>query len=205
MLIHVVFTARPTKLSCMLHQTTEERPGLLTCSWEHQGNSLQTNYSVLWWVLLLHCVNGSFLFSLYVIMHASLLVCRARLWLNFADRTRPRAHPTSAVWKKCFSGDVTLSPWARNRLPGKLSPTVMRLHRQQYVRSIPQKEKNIPFFVHMFCIWVLHGHLIPSVNITRPELSVTTVSDSLLVEWKIRSCLSDYLYRCQLKYRVCEY
>lgn len=45
-LIYVAFSARPTKLSCMLHQTTEK---LLTCSWEHQSNSsLQINYSVLW-------------------------------------------------------------------------------------------------------------------------------------------------------------
>lgn len=145
----------------------------------------------------------SFLFSCYLIIHASLLVCRAPLWLSFADQTRPRAHPTTAGWKKCISGDVTMSPWAQNRLSGKFSPTDMRWHPQQYVKSILQKKKNIPFFAQMFCIWLFHDYLIPLVNITRPELSVTTVSDSLLVEWKIRSCLSEYLYHCQLKYRVC--
>lgn len=48
-LFYVVFTAKPTKLSCMLHQTTKDLPGLLTCSWEHQNNSsLQVIYSVMW-------------------------------------------------------------------------------------------------------------------------------------------------------------
>lgn len=91
----------------------------------------------------------SFLFSCYLIIHASLLVCRAPLWLNFADQTRPRAHPTSAVWKKCISGDVTMSPWAQNRLPGKFSPTHLRLHPQQYVKSILQKKNKTSLSLHI--------------------------------------------------------
>lgn len=48
-LFYVVLTAKPTQLSCTLHQTTEGLPGLLTCSWEHRSNSsLQINYSVMW-------------------------------------------------------------------------------------------------------------------------------------------------------------
>lgn len=49
LLFYVGFTEKPTKLSCMLHQTTDDLPGLLTCSWEHQSySSLLINYSVIW-------------------------------------------------------------------------------------------------------------------------------------------------------------
>lgn len=60
-------------------------------------------------------------------------------------------------------------------------------------------------FVYAFCIWVLHDNDIPSVKMARPELSVTTASGRLLVEWKILSPVSDYLYHCQVKYStVCQ-
>lgn len=71
-----------------------------------------------------------------------------------------------------------------------------------------EREQYNPFIVHVFCIWLFRDKHIPSVKITRPELSVTTISttiNSLLVEWKILSCLSEYLYRCQIEYRVCHY
>lgn len=39
----------------------------------------------------------------------------------------------------------------------------------------------------------------------QPELSVTAASDSLLVEWRIHSPVSEYLYHCQVKYSmVCQ-
>lgn len=68
-----------------------------------------------------------------------------------------------------------------------------------------EKEKYNPFIVHAFCIWLFRDKHIPSVKITRPEVSITTISDRLLVKWKILSCLSEYLYHCQVKYRVCHY
>ncbi|XP_056873427.1 interleukin-6 receptor subunit beta-like [Takifugu flavidus] len=137
---------KPTKLSCMLHQTAGDLPGLFTCSWEHQGNSLQTNYSV----LCLSC---------------------------------------TSVTELCRSNETTCtSDFSRMKemhLGGR------------YTVTVSAKSASWETFSDRYEIT-----LSTILNITRPELSVTTVSDSLLVEWKIQSCLSEYLYHCQLKYRA---
>lgn len=58
---------------------------------------------------------------------------------------------------------------------------------------------------YAFCLWMPRDNDIPSVKMIRPELSVTAVSDSLLVEWKILSPISEHLYHCQLKHSmVCQ-
>lgn len=54
----------------------------------------------------------------------------------------------------------------------------------------------------MFCIWVLYDNNILSVKMTQPKLNVTTASDSLLVEWKLMSPVSEYLCHCQVKYSM---
>lgn len=64
-LFSVVFTAKPTQLSCTLHQTTEDLAGLFTCSWEHQNNSSKPIfYSVMWWDLYCSLCEIKFLFIL---------------------------------------------------------------------------------------------------------------------------------------------
>lgn len=92
--------------------------------------------------------------------------------------------------------------WEAFSDPYEIIPSTIRK-----INSTEGEQYN-PFIVHVFCIWLFRDKHIPSVKITRPELSVTTISttiNSLLVEWKILSCLSEYLYHCQIKYRVRHY
>lgn len=158
MLIYVyIFTAKPTKLSCMLHQTAEGLPGLFTCSWEHQGNSLPTNYSVLWWVLVLQWKFSFFLlfnntrFSFSLSCTSVTELCRSNETTCTSDFSRMKEMHLRGRYNVTVSAKSTFWEVFSDRY--EITPSTIRK-----VNSI-EKEKH-PFLctnvLHLVVSWSSH-------------------------------------------------
>lgn len=94
-------TAKPSKLSCVLHyenQAAEGLPELFTCNWKHQIKSLlKINYTVLWWVLYFHSFMRTIFVFAYIIKIFFLSVCRAVPRLNSVHHMKLHAHPATMI------------------------------------------------------------------------------------------------------------